>query len=260
MKELIGALCIAAFLAFCTYVGLRLLNVEESIRSSLASLLFATVPSLHQMLKDRLWKLRISTQPRTTVSFGDFSLPWYVMWTYVALLFMAIMQLSNMAAGLLGADAGIPLSEMYVIFFFSGTIMGVFFSFVFGTWIGVRCAGSNIVGMLVSVFAVASTVIVDRLLSYYILGSETDFVELYGERSIANLTKGIFFGSALLVISAILGYWRGRVTRNKAYLQFLLNRLPRDTQDTVIELVYQEVLLRSDNHVEQQKPDCSVAE
>jgi len=44
----------------------------------------------------------------------------------------------------------------------------------------------------------------------------------------------------VLMVPALLGYWRGRKLRLSKYLYYLLGVLPKETRDAVVELAFDE--------------------
>ena len=257
MKALVGAILIVTILAVTVYMCLYIFDVEEAFRSSLSALTFGAVTPLHQMLKENYRKPRISTQPASILSFEKFVLPWYVMYIYVSFSMFGILQLSSIIATFLGLSTGLGLSGLLVIYAFSGTVVGVICSFMFGAWIGVRCASSRIIGVLVSLFAVSSPVVFDRILGYVVI-PDVDYESLYGYRkSLPHLIKAIVYQGAFLGIVGVLGFWRGNMVRKRNYLHFVLKHLPEPTQDIVLELVYQEALIHTNNGNDNRQRDST---
>ena len=121
--------------------------------------------------------------------------------------------------------------------FISSSVAGIFYvvACVFvGRWIGYKCSNK---GFMTVVWTILIPRLVMLLLDLSVLGYQQYM------RTLSDF--GVTLEQTMLVLPvavafALLGYWFGKRQRGAHYLHYLLRSLPRDTNDTLLELAYTE--------------------
>ncbi len=132
---------------------------------------------------------------------------------------------------------------------FMGSVFLVGASYFVGRWIGYRCRDRVVVALVLAVVLARGIVLV---LDMSVLGYE-QYSELLSRfdasvwQFLASL--GFFMGSGMI------GVWRGRKTRASYYLHYVLQSMPQDSRNTLLELAHSEaVRLKGGRDKEEQIP------
>ena len=123
------------------------------------------------------------------------------------------------------------------IAFISMFVAGVFYlltcTFV-GRWIGYKCTHN---GLMTVVWTILIHRLVMLILDLSILGYD-QYLQTLSKIGVSLWQLMIQIPAA--VAFAFLGYWIGRRRRGSHYLHYLLRSLPKETNDTLLELAYGE--------------------
>jgi hypothetical protein len=85
------------------------------------------------------------------------------------------------------------------------------------------------------------TAIMNRLLELLVMSPEV-WQSFYGpERTVLSLLVLVFVQFAFILVPGLLGFWRGRRERTSKYMVYLLSALPEETQNSLVDLAFEEV-------------------
>jgi hypothetical protein len=206
---------------------------------SAAGIVLPFVRPTHKYLNRR------SGEPATSdaeiVSYEGFALPNYQLFIYGALMLAAALELSGFVAGVVSSIAGGASEDLRPLIVLAVAFSSAIVSYFLGTWIGSRARRRPLIVLL-------ATVAVGRLIAAVadvVVVSPHDFREVLGTDKTGATIAVVLLGAlaqALLfgLIFGGLGVWRGRRSRHARYLRHLLDRLPNETQETILALAYEE--------------------
>lgn len=239
MKTLALAFASTAAGSIAFYVILSLFGLgENALHIALIPLLGTS--HLYELMEKNWAKRNLSMSPKSIFTFEGFAIPWYVMILYGAFICIGLAEGISGVGGIM-ARLTTPADASYAI---RAPIMKavqlpltVLAFYLLGFWIGSRCAAHGLIVTIVSIF-LGHTLM--RLLDV-VLMPESAFEVFYGRsKDLAALVPGFLFGTSVLSILTILGFWRGSRTRMSKYLQYLLAVLPPETRTTIVNLAYEE--------------------
>jgi hypothetical protein len=117
-------------------------------------------------------------------------------------------------------------------------------TYFLGRWIGHR-ADKHLV---LATFLFSVIVRVTNAIAEYFTVPDETFRTVYGfAKNSPRFLIMTALGTLIFWLIALLGMWRGYRTRLKAYVGYLLKRLPPDSQRAIVDLVYQEAAMRPSN-------------
>ena len=240
------ALFVALLVAgFC--IGSASLRPDAHWTSALLTTLvaFATIfGSTYAILKDI-----VQTRDDQIVSLEEFGWPFGRVLTLATVLllvvgFFGVFVGSVFAAGLTTFNAPLPneggaLNESIKIAMQIGSYALIFTvagSYFVGRWIGYRCSERGVIALVLAVVVSRSIVI---LLDLVILGFD-QYVELL---AYLNASIVVYLPTlGLLVVVGMTGVWRGKRTRGPQYLYYVLNKMPKESRDALLDLAQSEAM------------------
>ncbi|GEM_PF-5009538 len=180
---------------------------------------------------------------RTTAihTLKGYELSWYALAAYGTVILVAVVQLAGGIVGLImgliaPAQQGFTQNELLAIAVISipTQLAGGYFV---GRWIGARSAPRT--GIAAVIACAVAAALVSRIIDFSIM-SPDDIQTAYGSVDAARFLNLAFITFAIFAVSAGLGYWRGTARRMTNYMSYLLNVLPADTRETLVNLAYEE--------------------
>ncbi len=230
--------------------------LNKVVGKEIALTVLGAIVVVHQWLDKMLEKRDItpslSALPKGLVRFNGFTLPWSRMIVYATLVLVGLFNLSAYAAaavaglttaasqahlvlgGWVAQPATLPGRTLFAI----GTAFAIFVSpYLVGIWIGERC---DRFGLLTVTTAALSAKVVDSLMSFILIEPKT-FEALFGRpKTVDLLLEQAALGGLVMILSGMLGFFKGRRERLSKYLGYLLNRLPVNSRNVLIDIAYEE--------------------
>ena len=198
-----------------------------------------------EFLEQQESKKRLAVGRRKPVyDFRGFQIAWPLMVVYGTVVLSCLVQASSGIAGIMvrvaggsfeGENAQAANSALALL----NVLMTTFGAYLVGRWIGARASRLGIVTILLIAPLTAAIWIGADV---FLFAPGKKYTDMFG---LEGLT---FFGilerftaiSLFIVVPGLIGYWRGQRQRLSKYLDYLLNVLPRQDRDTVVELAYGE--------------------
>jgi hypothetical protein len=222
-----------------------LMKLEEHAAYSIAGLPLIASGHLCEVLERREGKRETANpiEGRLTniYSYEKFFFAWPLTAVYGTIILLAFAEFLGGVSGILLSIFGDERSTDGVpktIFAFLLPIT-VIAGYLVGRWIGSRSRR----GGVVAIFLVAPlSAILDKTVESMMISSD-DFKQLYGvPETFGAVIEHTGATAAILLVTGLVGYWRGRRMRFSKYLRYLLGILPSDTRDTLMGLAYEEAL------------------
>lgn len=262
MAHLVLALTIVVvgFLVLSLVLSILGLSHEEAV--GFASIALVLFPPVDQYLEIKEVTVNLAGLPRRrAANLAEFSVPWYVLLAYGAVLLFALHQVTS--AIYLIVDDHLQFAANFPFIFSASTgmiiqnpsdlpliippLIGMFF---LGRWIAIRSSrhavpviigvalGGHVLALLVGVLTSGDPSAGLPLMS----GMMTSSSSMQG-LSLWSL-HGIFYWvvptAAAFAAFGLAGWWRGHSQRLMRYADYLLNRLPNDTRLAVVGMLYDE--------------------
>ncbi len=170
-----------------------------------------------------------------------YELSWYALAAYGAIILVAVVQLAGGIVGLImgliaPSQQGFTQNELLAIAVISipTQLAGGYFV---GRWIGARSAPRAGVAAIFTCAVAAA--LISRIIDFSIM-SHDDIQTAYGSVDAGRFLTLALITFVIFAVSAGLGYWRGTARRQTTYMAYLLNVLPADTRETLVNLAYEE--------------------
>jgi hypothetical protein len=237
----VAAVLFGAIFALLSFIGIP---QAQEVAKPLAGVVILAFPKVAEFLEQQESKKRLAVGRRKPVyDFRGFQIEWPLMVVYGTILLVVLLQAAGFFAGFTFAAAMRSIDDENVSKFaaFRGLqtagIM-IFASYFVGRWMGARISRWGILTMVL-IAALAPTAAVGLDVAFL---SEETYRKFAGSEPSAflGILKQIAFTSFIIVVPGLVGYWRGRRQRLSKYLNYLLNVLPPQDRDTVVELAYGE--------------------
>jgi hypothetical protein len=219
----------------------------------LAAGFMGAIPFVHQLLQNRGSHLSLSAGKRGIVSRSGYSMPWYLLALYGALILIGVSQLASGLCGAAAALAEVPKSD-FILIAMLGTIPTMIFAYLIGTWIGAR---SERKGLLAILIAAVSVPIFDRAFAFIVMGRKEMGIVFQNESVFVLFVIPIAALGLLLTVPGLFGYWRGRRMHLSRYLGYLLRALPEDCRETLVNLAYDEAKRLAPRGAAETKPSTA---
>jgi hypothetical protein len=200
---------------------------ENGIPRALAGFLLLFFPYLHQRLEGKR-RANFSHLPDGIVPFEAYTLPWYILLVYGVLLAFAMAGVSVFVIWLIGLVTGFFITR--VISIFAWIILLIAFYYL-GFWSGARNTHNP--------FFIA----VGTVLGYSIL--ELFVSILLKIDSPLRSMFGLIAFLILFLVAALTGARAGARRRLSNYVHYLLNALPEQARQTVVDDLHREVKQRA---------------
>lgn len=211
-------------------------DIVDLVAPLVVAIFIILIPLLIQSLKRNVFRPGLSLLPQGIVKPDRFALSWQQSVLFGALIFIGAIELVSSIAGFIIAYffGQISIDQMFLGLIPVGLIASWIIAFGIGRWIGMRVYHNGFSAM-VTVIIVGHLVValIDVGLLPALIGETIPLSNLLDPISLGLLATRVIFGA--------FGYWRGKKARNSAYLGYLTNELPFDTQRAIVELVYEEV-------------------
>ena len=219
-------LVVVVILGLVVFGLLLAFGVPQDFAKTAATLPLGAYPSIYKSLDERKLTLSLGISPDRIVRLNSFKLPYYVMTAAGALVFAGLSQFLALLSVLLGLGSA------------GGTAARVLMAYLIGRWIGIRCDRYRIIAAICApLIGVAMGIIIDMIFAsdeVFVLGYTVHKNDPY---------LGIIFVQGFITYAPffILGLWVGWRRRYAEYSQYLLGKLPAETQTLVTDLLYDEV-------------------
>ncbi|HEX4653761.1 MAG TPA: hypothetical protein VH227_05890 [Candidatus Udaeobacter sp.] len=243
MKTLIKALAVVCIAAIAVFAALRLAGTSEEVAKSISVLVLGSITYVHKTLEKDKKQSGLSLTPQGIVDREGYKLNWALLSIYSAIILFVTLEF----AALLGRSVALALKAP------SGTSPGVAVglghllltcpvTYLLGRWIGHRADKHLVLATLLF----TAIVRVAEAAREYFTNTDQLFYVYYGfAKDSPRFLITIAGGTVLFWLIALAGMWRGYRTRLKAYVGYLLKRLPPDSQKAVVDLVYQEAAMQA---------------
>lgn len=246
MKNIILALTIVFGIAALLIAGLSYFEFTRDMVKQVVGPLIAAIPLVHQLLQKRGSDLSLSPAKRGVVSRSGYSMPWYFLALYGAMILIGVSQLVSGFAGVVAALADLQRSQ-FIYIAAVASIPTMICSYLVGAWIGARCQTKGLLAVWIAAMAVP---LFDRAL-VFLLMDPAQVAELFGNSNMmVVLLQAILIGGLLFGVSGSIGYWRGRKAQLSRYLGYLLRALPQESKDTLVNIAYDEAKRLDPHHGE----------
>jgi hypothetical protein len=197
-------------------------------------------PKVAEYLEQQESKRRLAAGKRNSVyDFRGFQIAWPLMVVYgtvvLTSLWMASILLASVMITMAGGSVEGENAENAAGLLINPVV--IYGAVLVGGWIGARASRLGIVTiLLIALVTPATTMGTDFLFS---LISGDKYPE-YPQGFAIDRLKAEIVTSLIIVVPGLIGYWRGQRQKFSRYLRYLLDVLPPQDRDTVLELVYGE--------------------
>jgi hypothetical protein len=236
MKTLVKALVLVCVGAVAVFFLLKLAGASEEVAKSIAVLVLGSIAYVHKTLAKDQKHVGLSLTPKGIVDREGYKLHWALLTIYSAvIMFMTIELAAALAYFLVNLPAGPERKNTIGLAHLLLTFPMIYF---LGRWIGQRADKHLLVATFLFCFLGRSA---EAVREYFSM-TESQVVTYYGSTPLFFITVGL--GTIFAWIIALFGMWRGYRTRLKAYVAYLLKRVPHDSQKTIVDLLYQEAAMQ----------------
>lgn len=213
-------------------------HLSKEVASGFVQLVLAIFPLIWLAFDNKPSIIRMLSFPKNLVKIEGFTLPYIEMIKYGAIVLTLISSLSILigfavATYLISdretydainalAHNGIPLISLYFL----------------GVWLGSRCDRRRLLSL--TLIILISRMIIG-VVEYVIIPPKYFEEDIGTTKSIYLLIKYILWSTIAYLPYGLIGLWRGHYLRTTKYFNYLLKKLPAETQRTVINLLYEEV-------------------
>jgi hypothetical protein len=111
-------------------------------------------------------------------------------------------------------------------------------SYLLGKWISWRCARHGILAVLLVALL---TALISKTIDFAALTADEWRTLYQQERTVVSAIVVWLMQFAFISVASLLGYWRGRRQRTTKYMNYLLRALPDETQNSLVDLAFDEV-------------------
>jgi hypothetical protein len=237
MKNLVLAFVIILIAALTIFAIGHALTINTELVDAAAALPLAGCSQILELLEKREAKRKLTTGQQGAIqSLDGFSISWPLMAAYGTIILIAVTQIVSGLTGAITAASGINGAGALIVIGLVGLLTELLAGYFVGRWVGTRSRNHGII----AIFVMSSlSAVLARVIDFYLLPA--DAYQIFGvEKSMTLFFTGTLGSFLLLLLPALLGYWRGSRLRMVKYLRFLLAILPADTQVTLIDLAFQE--------------------
>ncbi|MDB5607517.1 MAG: hypothetical protein JWP25_4417 [Bradyrhizobium sp.] len=244
MKTMTTSLLFVGVLASILFLVVLFLTGSVEAAKGGAAFTVAALPSVSSWLEQVEAKRSNNPGTKMTIrSFDGFAISLLAGVAVGTIVGVAITNIASFFSGMvvgaiaamLGRADQIELLRVGMI----GNIPIVFIGFyLLGRWLGSRSPRN---GLFMVVLSVLLTAIANRLLEFLFVPPET-WKSLYQvERNVLGLLQTVSVQFAVTLVPTLVGFWRGRKMRTSKYMGYLLSALPEDTQNSLVDLAFEEV-------------------
>jgi hypothetical protein len=207
------------------------------LASSFAALPLLVFPKVLEALEQREGRDNFAAGNQNSIyDFSGFQIAWPLMALYGCFILISVDIVTVLPVTFIDdyivhnfSDIGKPVRSAYQLGVTLSTnwLATTLSAYLVGRWIGARCSSKGMIAVLLAIIiAAASGVAFDLLFPN---------PEELAPEAVLDLYRFPF-----LMCAGLIGYWRGRKYRLSKYLHYLLDVLPADTRDTVIDLAFEE--------------------
>jgi hypothetical protein len=244
-----GIVCgVAAVLFGVAFALLWLFQYPQphAAAGALAGVVILAFPKVAEFLEQQESKKRLAVGRRKPVyDFRGFQIAWPLMVVYGTVVLSCLAQASTIIAGTMvrvagGSFEGENAQAANQATGLLNTLITIFGAYLVGRWIGARSSRLGIVAILLMGLLTA-VIWIGMDVFYFFPGKKyTDTFGLEGLTFFFGILMRLTVISLFIVVPGLIGYWRGQRQRLSKYLDYLLNVLPPQDRDTVVELAYGE--------------------
>jgi hypothetical protein len=243
MKTMTVSLLFVAVLASILFLSVWYLTANADAAKSAAAFAVAALPSVSAWLEQSEAKQSSIPGKKMAIrSFEGFSMSLPVAVAVGTIVGVAILNIANFFAGFVAgmisstvatASATSAIMRISILGSFPVTLLGFY---LLGKWLSWRCSRNGIVAV---VLVALLTAIANRLLELSVPGDAWQSI-YQEERTALSLSVLALSQFAFLLVLCLLGFWRGRRERMSRYVGYLLSALPAETQDSLVDLAFEE--------------------
>ena len=212
---------------------------------TLAGVVILAFPKVAEFLERQDSKKGLAVGRRKPVyDYRGFQIAWPLMVVYGTVVVFCLAQASSGIGGIIvaavgGSFEGEKAKDARIGMGLLNAIILTYGAYLVGRWIGTRASRLGIVTILL-IGPLTAVIWIGADVLFFAPGKKyTDLFGLEGLTFFGILTRFTFI-SLFIVVPGLIGYWRGQRRRLSKYLDYLLNVLPPQDRDTVVELAYGE--------------------
>lgn len=242
MKTLIKALAVVGVGATAVFFVLKLAGASEEVAKSISVLVLGSITYVHKTLEKDKKQTGLSLTPKGIVDREGYKLHWALLTIYSAIILFVTVEF----AALLGHSVAVAIKAPSGTSHGAAVGLGHFLltcpvTYFLGRWIGHRTDKH----LVLATFLFSVIVRVTEAMREYFTNTDEVFFTYYGfAKNSPRFLITIALGTLMFWLIALFGMWRGYRTRLKAYVGYLLKRLPPDSQKAIVDLVYQEASMQ----------------
>lgn len=231
--------CLGLGTAF--YGSVYAFTSDVHLSEGLGALPLIAIHSLAEGIEKRSANAKKSNVYAKSYSFEKYMISWYWIVLVGIATIVAFANLISLFAGFVAFAASTGNDPKQFEAVLSGIILipTVAFAYTLGRWAGVR--SYRLGWILVIVYSVLGPAVMHVI--DYLAADNATYQLFFGGRSkgFGLLAEQILAGVGLYGIPGLIGFWRGRLVQQDAYLTHLMKLLPRDTRDLVTSMIVEEV-------------------
>lgn len=236
MKSLVIAFLVVVIGCILVAGLLQYIGVAKEFIAGVAGGFFAAIQWVHRLVER---KIRSGSAPKAgVVPLQSYTIRTLIMLVYATFAFVLVFEISSLLsapAAALASSVDVDLEDFVAtagVLAFPMVVMGVY---IVSRWVGIR-AGR------VAFWVAPSSLVLGRLLDYCLLpflgeNARTVLLRLLSQ---VLFNPGVYIALMILILVALFGAWRGSSIRRGVYFNQLLSKLPRPSQEALLELVYEE--------------------
>jgi hypothetical protein len=242
MKTLIKALGVVCGAAIIVFAVLRLAGTSEEVAKSISVLVLGSITYVHKTLEKDKKQTGLSLTPKGIVDREGYKLHWALLTIYSAIILFVTIEFAALLGHSVAAAMKVPGGTSHSAAVGLGHLLLTCpVTYFLGRWIGHR-ADKHLV---LATFLFAAIVRVAEAMREYFTNTDEVFFAYYGfAKNSPRFLVTVVLAILIFWLIALVGMWRGYRTRLKAYVGYLLKRLPPDSQKAIVDLVYQEASMQ----------------
>lgn len=235
-KDLGLAVALAVFVGLVSVLALSMFGLETATAKRIgAGILLVGIPYCHHQLARWTARRRVAAEgPPTLASYSLGSVTLLLLGT---LWMLGAGMLISGLAGLAIAEADVELGPGVTATAPLVLVVLAWTAFSMGRWVGRRASRW-------AVAIATSVILLEELIgkgAEYALMPPDAYLSVYGvPKEPVAVLLGASIGILVLLATTILGVWRGTRTRQRSYMTYILEALPRDTQQLIIDMARDE--------------------
>jgi hypothetical protein len=249
MKTMTISFLFAAVLAAALFLVVWYLTDSAEAAKGASAFAVTALPSISNWLEQSRARQSVVPGNKTNIqSFNGFAISPWVTVVIGTVVGVAIFNFASFLTGVVAALVKVPATNGLA--FESGDVGGLLRKvslanipiimvgfYLLAKWLTWRSRN----GIMVVLSVVVLTSIAIKSIDFFFLTSAT-WQSLFGmEKTVSTLLLLMSGQLVLVLIPSLLGFWRGRREKTSRYMAYLLATLPQETQNSLLDLAYDEV-------------------